>query len=229
MRRALAQHGGGCGPQWRGLRWFNARPCQMVQDERRFNFCHHPSCHIPALHRDPQSHGCFSPHSCCTKVQGRETASPRETQPITAVCGGRGSSTAATQLAPASPPPVFWHASLAVRFGEVWGKRKARGADQRWDPWLPLALPQHPLVVCGVQGCGMGHGAGRGPLPCTVPLVPAARAPLGCLCTAHPAAGLVRGQGLHHVQAVDLCPPAASEDRVRLLMGNCRKTASCPG
>lgn len=164
MRRALAQHGGGCGPQWRGLRWFNARPCQMVQDERRFNFCHHPSCHIPALHRDPQSHGCFSPHSCCTKVQGRETASPRETQPITAVCGGRGSSTAATQLAPASPPPVFWHASLAVRFGEVWGKRKARGADP-CDGTLGFPWPFHSILWWSVVCRGVAWDTGQGGVP----------------------------------------------------------------
>lgn len=47
--------------------------------------------------------------------------------------------------------------------------------------------------------------------PCAVPLVPAARAALGRFYTTHPAAGLVRGQSLHHVQAVGLRPPACLE------------------
>lgn len=115
-RRALAQQGGGCGPQLQGLRWFNARWFRMRED---LIYCHHPSCHIPAYHRHPQSHGCFPPHSCSTKVQGRETVSPWETQPVTAVCAGRGSpaphsskathtSISSTSVLARQPHPEIW-------------------------------------------------------------------------------------------------------------------------
>ena len=153
-------------------------------------------------------------------------------------CGHRQLSTSQRQHnvgSPALPPPASQHISLTVRFGEIRDKRRASGAEQQWDPWLPLALSQHPPVrsvvlwgagrTGGLQGT---QGGGRAPLPRAVPLVPAARAPLGRLCTTHPAAGLVGGQSLHHVQAVGLCPPAAGREGVRLLTGSCRQAASCP-
>lgn len=69
--------------------------------------------------------------------------------------------------------------------------------------------------ICGAlgstEGLQGGPGGGRAPLPCAVPLVPAARAALGRFYTTHPAAGLVGGQSLHHVQAVGLCPPVQAE------------------
>lgn len=55
-------------------------------------------------------------------------------------------------------------------------------------------------------------GGAAGPSPCAVPLIPAARAPLGRLHTAHPAPGFVGGEGLQHVQAVCLRPPAAGRE-----------------
>lgn len=72
----------------------------------------------------------------------------------------------------------------------------------------------------GHQGAAGDMGGGRAFLPRAVPLVPAARAPLGCLHTTHPASGLVRGESLHHVQAVGLCPPVMGRNRVRLLTVN---------
>lgn len=55
-------------------------------------------------------------------------------------------------------------------------------------------------------------GGAAGPLPCAVPLIPAARAPLGRLHTAHRAPGFVGGEDLQHVQAVRLRPPAAGQE-----------------
>lgn len=100
--------------------------------------------------------------------------------------------------------------------------------------------PLGPFTASSVEVCGAlgnsGHwrggrgtpGGGRAPLPRAVPLVPAARAPLGRLHAAHPAAGLVRGQSLHHVQAIGLCPPAAGKEGARLLTGNRQQASSCP-
>lgn len=114
--------------------------------------------------------------------------------------------------------------------------RRASGAEQQWDPWLPLALSQHPpvrsIVLWGAGSTGGAAGGhwgaagdtgvgGRVPLPRAVPLVPAARAPLGRLCATNPAAGLVGDQSLYHIQAVGLCPPAAGREGVRLLVRNC--------
>lgn len=78
-------------PQFWGLRRFNARPCQMVQDQRRFNLL--PSSQLPHPSLSPAPMGSWVlSNSCPTKVERRETASPRKTRPVTAVAVGRGSS-----------------------------------------------------------------------------------------------------------------------------------------
>lgn len=79
-------------------------------------------------------------------------------------------------------------------------------------PWPSHSILQRDLVLWGALRGSGGPGRGcRAPLPCAVPLLPAARAALGCFCTTHPAAGLVSGESLHHVQAVGLCPPVQAE------------------
>lgn len=63
-------------------------------------------------------------------------------------CGQRQFSTSQLQHkpSPAPPPPAAQHISLPTRFGEVHGQQRASGAEQCWDPWLSLALPQHSPV-----------------------------------------------------------------------------------
>lgn len=127
-------------------------------------------------------------------------------------CGQKQLSTSQLQHNP-HQHLLHQHVSLPTRFGEVCGQQRVSGAEQWGDPWLPLALPQHSpvrsVVLWGaLRGC---RRVCRAPLPCAVPLVPAARAALGCLYTTHPAARLVRDQSLHHVQAVGLCPPVQAE------------------
>lgn len=70
---------------------------------------------------------------------------------------------AATQYSPASPPPASRYISPTVRLREVGGKQRASGAGKQWDPWLPSALSQHPLVRSVVLwGAGGTDGGAAG-------------------------------------------------------------------
>lgn len=105
-------------PQFWGLRRFNARPCQMVQDQRRFNLLPPSQLPHPSLSPAPTGAWVLS-YSCPTKVERRKTVSPRKTRPVTAVAAGRGSSaprscnttptsTSSTSSPAHQPPHKIW-------------------------------------------------------------------------------------------------------------------------
>lgn len=77
---ALAQQGGKRGPQFWGLRRFNARPCQMVQDQRRFNLLPSSQLPHPSLSPAPPEPRVLSspllPHQGAGEGDGLTTGNP---------------------------------------------------------------------------------------------------------------------------------------------------------
>lgn len=131
-------------------RWFRTR--DLI-------YCHGPSCHIPACHLHPQGHGYF-PTPASPRRRGRRQCHHGKPNlsllPLWAEAAQH--LTAATQPSSAPPPPAAQHISLPTRLGEVCGQQRASGAEQQWDPWLSLALPQHSpvrsVVLWGaLRGC----------------------------------------------------------------------------
>lgn len=247
---ALAQQGGKRGPQFWGLRRFNARPCQMVQDQRRFNLLPSSQLPHPSLSPAPPEPRVLSspllPHQGAGEGDGLTTGNPARR---CWWCGPRHLSTSQRQH---NAHQHFLHQCPSHQScRKIWrGIRgepavlSSSGTPASLGPftassgevYCALGSREHWGLRGDTGGLWGGTGGaagdtgvgGRIPLPCAVPLVPAARAPLGRLCATHPAAGLVGGQSLYHIQAVGLCPPAAGREGVRLLVRNCCQAASCP-
>lgn len=145
-------------PQSWGLRRFNARPCQMVQDQR-FNLP--PPSQLPHPNLSPAATGSWVLSYCSTTRWrgGRQCHHGKPSLSLLSLWAEATQHlTAATQPSPAPPPPAAQHVSLPTRFGEVCGQQRASGAEQWWDPWLSLALPQHSpvrsVVLWGaLRGC----------------------------------------------------------------------------
>lgn len=95
---------------------------------------------------------------------------------------------------------------LACPVGGAAAQGCARFAEPRGTRSIPGSTHQAAVRL------REGAAGAAGPLPCAVPLIPAARAPLGRLHAAHPAARFVGGEGLQHVQAVHLRPPAGEQE-----------------